>query len=96
MAAQVPEPPYAARLQVDYPDRDLDRVSSFFRIIWIIPIVVILALITGGGGGDYTNEAGDQARSAGISVAGGLAIATALMILFRQKSRAGGSTSSAN
>ena len=36
--------PYAARLEVDYPEQ-LDRVTSFFRLLWIIPIGVILALL---------------------------------------------------
>ena len=41
---------YAARLEIDYPEEDLDRVSSFFRILWAIPIIVILALLGGAGG----------------------------------------------
>lgn len=28
---------YAARLEVDYPE-ELDRLTTFFRLIWIIPI----------------------------------------------------------
>jgi hypothetical protein len=39
---------YAARLEVDYPEK-LDRLTSFFRIIWIIPIAIILGLVTGAG-----------------------------------------------
>ena len=31
---------YAARLEVDYPDQ-LNRLTSFLRAIWIIPIGVI-------------------------------------------------------
>lgn len=34
--------PYAARLSVDYQDRDLDRVSSLLRIFYAIPILVVL------------------------------------------------------
>ncbi|MFQ5663831.1 MAG: DUF4389 domain-containing protein [Terriglobia bacterium] len=72
---------YAARLEIDYPER-LDRLSSFFRIIWSIPIVVILGLLIDSGvAGD---EAGEVARSGGGIVAG-LAAATALMILFRKR-----------
>ncbi len=72
---------YAARLEIDYPER-LDRRSSFFRIIWSIPIVVILGLLTNSGGA--ANEAGEAARSGGGIVAG-LAAATAFMILFRKR-----------
>ena len=38
--------PYAARLGVDYPAR-LDRLTSFFRLIWVIPISVLAGLLTG-------------------------------------------------
>ena len=69
---------YAARLEVDYPEK-LDRLTSFFRLIWIIPIAAILALITAAGG-----TAGDTIGMTG-GLAGGLAVATALMILFRQR-----------
>jgi hypothetical protein len=44
-----PTPPagdaYPATLSVDYPDRDLDRVSSGFRIITVIPIAIVLGSI---------------------------------------------------
>lgn len=38
---------YPARLDIDYPDRSLNRLSSFFRIIWVIPIAAILMLFNG-------------------------------------------------
>ena len=38
---------YPARLEIDYPDRQLDRVSSFFRIFWVIPIAFVLELLQG-------------------------------------------------
>jgi hypothetical protein len=38
---------YAARLSVDYPDRDLDRLSSFFRIFYLIPILIVLSALGG-------------------------------------------------
>ena len=70
--------PYPARLEVDYPDRELDRVSSALRIFWAVPIFVILALISG--------PAQGEAGSDGTAAAGGvLFLATVLMILFRQK-----------
>ena len=37
--------PYAARLEIDYADRNLDRLSSFFRLFYLIPIGIILSLI---------------------------------------------------
>jgi hypothetical protein len=74
---------YAARLQIDYPER-LDRVTTFFRLIWIIPVGIILTLLTGAGG-PHTTDTGETVRASGIGIMGGLAIATALMILFRQR-----------
>ena len=59
---------YPARLEVDYPEQ-LNRLTTLLRIIWIIPILVILVLLTGGEEG----------------VAAGLTIATALMIVVRQR-----------
>ena len=36
---------YAARLEVDYPE-ELDRLTSFFRLVWIIPIGIIAVLLS--------------------------------------------------
>lgn len=80
---------YAARLEIDYPE-ELDRVTTVFRLIWIIPILVILTLLTGTGSTTYTTitEAGEtvtRVTDSGGGVAAGLALATALMIVFRLK-----------
>ncbi|HSL21499.1 MAG TPA: DUF4389 domain-containing protein [Vicinamibacterales bacterium] len=82
MAAQ-PEA-YAARLQIDYPER-LDRVTTFFRLIWIIPIGIILALLTASGGTRIVTETGETVGTSEGGILGGLAVATALMILLRQR-----------
>jgi len=75
---------YAARLQVDYPER-LDRLTTFFRLIWIIPIGIILALLIAIVGGDAVTETGETVGASGGGILGGLAVATALMIVFRQR-----------
>ena len=36
---------YAARLDIDYPEK-LDRVTTAFRIIWIIPIAIVLSVLS--------------------------------------------------
>jgi hypothetical protein len=36
---------YPARLEIDYPE-ELDRFTTFFRLIWAIPIVIVLMLAT--------------------------------------------------
>ena len=75
---------YAARLEIDYPER-LDRLSSALRLIWIIPIGIILALLTSSGGGTTVAETGQTAQASGTGIAAGLAVATALMIAARQR-----------
>ena len=75
---------YAARLQIDYPDR-LDRVTTLFRLLLIIPIGVVLAVLSAAPGANATTETGEVVRTTGIGTMGGLALATALMIIFRQR-----------
>ena len=66
----VGQDPYPLRFDVDYPEK-LDRLSTFFRLLYVIPIAVILAALTASGSGDVA--------------AGFLALAPLLMILFRRK-----------
>lgn len=75
---------YAARLQIDYPER-LDRLTTFFRLIWIIPIGIMLTLLTGSGGTRTIAQTGERVTRSGFGIVGGLALATALMIVFRQR-----------
>lgn len=81
---------FAARLNIDYPEK-LDRVTSFFRLIWIIPIGFILGLISDTGqtvtNTVFYNEAGEILKKTQESAGGlvsGLIVATALLIIFRQ------------
>ena len=76
--------PYAARLQIDYPET-LDRVTTLLRVIWIIPIGIVLSLMTASGGTRVVTQTGETVRTSGGGILGGLAIATALMILFRRR-----------
>jgi len=74
---------YPVAFAVEYPDRKLDRLSSFFRIFMVIPIALVLAAIVG-----FSTEYGDFGGStATIAVAGiGLLfLPVLLMILFRNK-----------
>ena len=82
---------YAARLKIDYPER-LDRFTAFFRVLWVIPIAIILGLVAGAGETvTHTitlNQAGqviNRTRDTAGGLVSGLAIATALMIVFRQR-----------
>jgi hypothetical protein len=74
--------PYALTLDVEYPDRPLNRLTSAFRLFTLIPIAIVLATlgtvsVSGSTGDDYT----------GFAAAGGglLFLPPLLMIVFRQK-----------
>lgn len=75
---------YAARLDIDYPDR-LERLTTFFRIIWAIPILIILTLVTATGNETVVTETGETVSRSGGGIAGGLFVATMLMIVFRER-----------
>jgi hypothetical protein len=76
------EKDYALTFSVDYPDRDLEKVSTFFRFFAAIPIWIVLAMVSGsasgyGEGGYYVD---------GVLVAGGLLFGAPLvMLLFQSK-----------
>jgi hypothetical protein len=72
---------YPTTLSVDYPDRELNRLTSFFRLVVIIPIGVILYLVSGA-----VYRSGDESQwVVAISAGGVLFLATMLMLVFRQK-----------
>lgn len=91
---------YPATLKIDYPKK-LDRLTTLLRIFWVIPILVILSLISGVNTGTFSesdesevamssseafaNEFSQEMTYSGLGIAGGLAVATALMILVRQR-----------
>jgi len=80
---------YAARLDIDYPEK-LDRVSTAFRIIWIIPIAIVLSVLSAYAVSSTTvvsrsGEAFTEISRTGGGIAGALFLATLLMILFRQR-----------
>ena len=79
-----PQPPtYPLTFSVDYPDRPLDRTSTFFRLLWAIPIFIVLAMLSGGFSGSWS--AGDDTTTMSAAAGGLLFLPTLVMILFRQK-----------
>jgi hypothetical protein len=79
-----PPTQYPARLNVDYPE-GLDRLTTAFRLIWIIPIAIILSLLTATGNETVITETGKQVTTTGGGISGGLWLATVLMIVFRMR-----------
>ena len=76
-------PTYPVQFAVDYPDRELNRLTTFFRLIVAVPILLVAGAIAGGF---------SQAGTAGLPGSGGLLfvppllfLPPLLLILFRQK-----------
>jgi len=75
---------YAVHFDIDYPGQ-MDRMTTFFRLLWAIPILVILGLLSGSGTVHYVNEAGKMVQTSAGGISGGLFLATVLMLVFRQR-----------
>ena len=74
---------YPMSLSIDYPDRKLNRLTTFFRPFMAIPIIIILVLVIGIGTG--YNWGGDGGWSYRYAAAGVVVLPTILMLVFRQK-----------
>ncbi len=73
---------YPVQYSVDYPEGPRNRLTALFRIILVIPILIVLALVSGyASSGNRTID-----EAAGPLFAGGIIFfAPLLMILFRRK-----------
>jgi hypothetical protein len=70
---------YPATLEIDYPDRELDRLTTLLRPFTVIPIAVVLGLVMG-------PSADSSSGQHDVLAAGGfVSAATALMLVFRRK-----------
>lgn len=77
----MPPEPYPVTYDVAYPDRELNRLTTFFRIIVVIPIAIVLGTVSGG-----TWSTGvDDTQTYGTAAGGILILGPVLMILFREK-----------
>jgi Domain of unknown function (DUF4389) len=73
---------YPVRFSVDYPDRPLNRLTTFFRVFTAVPILIVLATVSGGSWQWET----DGERTAVVIAGGGLLfLPPLLMIVFRRK-----------
>ncbi|HLW46197.1 MAG TPA: DUF4389 domain-containing protein [bacterium] len=69
---------FPATLDIDYPDRQLNRLTTAFRLLAVIPIGIILALVSG-----PQSHGGGEASHTVILAGGGIVfLPAALMILF--------------
>jgi hypothetical protein len=80
-ASPVTPPGYPATLNIEYPDRKLNRLTSFFRIFTMIPIAIILGLLSG-----YRYSSGKEMDGWTWAYIGGIVfLPLVLMLLFRRK-----------
>jgi uncharacterized protein DUF4389 len=71
---------FPATLEIDYPDRELDRLTTLLRLFAAIPIAIVLGLVMGPG-----PDTGETSHYPVFGAGGFVTAATALMLVFRQK-----------
>jgi hypothetical protein len=69
---------FPATLEIDYPDRELNRLTTFFRPFTVIPIMIILGLVSG----STVRTTSDTYL---FGTGGVVFFATMLMLVVRQK-----------
>lgn len=79
MAAVTPRS-YPVQFQVDYPSQPLNRLTTAFRLILAIPILIVIGAIT-----DQTLNGNGHSNYTVASTGGVLFLAVVLMIVFRRK-----------
>jgi Domain of unknown function (DUF4389) len=72
--------PYPVQLSVEYPDRELNRLTTAFRVFVAIPILIVAGALGGHEWAGYNEGRGIAAGTGGV-----LFLAPLLMIVFRQK-----------
>jgi len=72
---------YPVRFNVDYPET-LNRLSTAFRIFWIIPITIVLGTLSSG---EFSFRVDNPGFSGAVAGGGVLFLPVLLMLLFRRK-----------
>jgi hypothetical protein len=76
------QPIHPVQFAVDYPDRTLNRLTTLFRLITVIPIAIVLGSVAG----QIWQFSSAKNTAVIVASAGGLLFfGPLLMILFRQK-----------
>jgi hypothetical protein len=70
---------YPATLEIDYPDRELDRLTTLLRLFTVIPIAIVLGLVMG------PSADANSGHHHVLAAGGFVSAAAALMLVFRQK-----------
>jgi hypothetical protein len=73
---------YPVQFSVDYPDRPLNRLTTAFRLILVIPIAILLGTVNGS---TWQFSYGGRTATSSTAAGGLLVAGPLLMILFRQK-----------
>jgi len=80
MATAMDQNWYPVQFSVDYPDRPMNRLTTFFRIFTVIPIAIVLGAVAG-----QTWQWSSDSRTVVAGAGGLLFFGPLLMILFRLK-----------
>lgn len=67
-------------MAIDFPDRELNRTTTFFRLFTVIPIAIVLSSISGAYAFGWNGEYHPAMWAGGL-----LIVPPALMIIFREK-----------
>jgi Domain of unknown function (DUF4389) len=73
---------YPVTFAIGFPDRPLNRLTTFFRIFIAIPILIVLGAVDGA---TWSVGSGSDTRTVAVGAGGLLILAPLLMILFRRK-----------
>src|SRR6202163_1071276 len=72
---------YPVQFDVDYPSRPLHRLTTAFRFLIAIPIVVVLTMLSG----STFNDSDNSARNSLVIGGAAVFVPLVLMLVFRQK-----------
>src|SRR3989442_5153271 len=76
---------YPLQLTVEYPDRDLNRLTTALRIIVAIPVLIVLGAIGGAEWSSWSDGNGGNGATMAAGGGGVLFFPVLLMIVLRQK-----------